>query len=67
MSICSEQDSRPTDQPASDLDYGTSAGTITDQSSVNRAILISLDHLNQNLATLTQQYEEEYMLNHSLH
>ena len=37
MSICSEQDSGPTDQPASNLDYGI-LEQCTDQSPVNWAI-----------------------------
>ena len=50
-SICAEQNARPTDQPASDQ--------ATDQSAVNRAILMSLDRLNDNFACFSQQYDDE--------
>ena len=50
-SICAEQNARPTDQPASDQ--------TTDQSAVNRAILMSLDRLNDNFACFSQQYDDE--------
>ena len=50
-SICAEQNARPTDQPASDQ--------ATDQSAVNRAILLSLDRLNDNFACFSQQYDNE--------
>ena len=60
MSISSEHSSRPTDQPASDLDDETSEHC-TDQSSVNRAILQSLNRLNENFASLTQHsYPDEF-------
>ena len=51
VSICAEQNARPTDQPASDQ--------ATDQSAVNRAILMSLDRLNDNFTCFSQQYDDE--------
>ena len=50
-SICAEQNARPTDQPASDQ--------TTDQSAVSRAILMSLDRLNDNFPCFSQQYDDE--------
>ena len=52
-SICAEQNVRPTDQPASDQ--------ATDQSAVNRAILMSLDGSNDNFASFSQQYDDEFV------
>ncbi|XP_028403989.1 uncharacterized protein LOC114526591 [Dendronephthya gigantea] len=54
VSICSEHSSRTSDQPVSDLDT-------SEQSSVNRAILMSLNRLNENFASFSHQYEESFV------
>ena len=60
VSISSEHSSQPTDQPVSNLDDETSEHC-TDHSSVNRAILLSLNRLNENFASSTQHsYEDEF-------
>jgi hypothetical protein len=58
VSICAKQSSRPIDPPLSDLDLDSTIDESIDQSVVNRAILISLNPLNENFTSLTEQYQD---------
>ncbi|CAB4008086.1 Hypothetical predicted protein, partial [Paramuricea clavata] len=59
VSICAEQSSRPIDLPVSDLDLDSTIDESIDQSAVNRAILMSLNRLNENFTSFTEQYQED--------